>query len=127
MIKFNDGMVFDTRGELRIVEESDGLYVVGEGWLIPVSSRDAGKEMIEKMKGSNDRKLVFELDGPTGNAFSIMGRTILLLIRQGREDKVTDYLRKATKSDYDNFLKVTGKYVDLQIIKKAEDKDEEKE
>ena len=126
MLRFNDGMVFDTRGELRIVEEKDGFYVVGEGWLIPVSNKKTGEEMIRSMKGSPDRKLVVEIDGPTGNAFSIMGRTILLLIRQGREGDVSDYLRDSTEGDYDDFLRVTSTYVHLEIIQTKDDSNEKK-
>jgi len=124
MIRFSDGMVFDTRGDLRIVEEQDGFYVVGEGWLIPVSNKEAGEEMIHRMKGSNNRKLVVEIDGPTGNAFSIMGRTILLLIRQGREKDVSDYLRESTNGNYDDFLRVTDTYVHLEIIYTREENNE---
>jgi len=54
-MKFNDGMSFDTSGDLRIVRKSDGYYVVGEGWLIPVNDREEGKEVIEDMKSSKIR------------------------------------------------------------------------
>lgn len=35
MIRFTDGATIDTSGRLRRLELADGLYVVGEGWLIP--------------------------------------------------------------------------------------------
>jgi len=50
MLKFNDGMEFDTTGELRIVKKSDGLYVVGKGMLIPIKSYQEGLKIIEENK-----------------------------------------------------------------------------
>ena len=35
-LRFSDGMEFDTSGPLRKERRSDGLYIVGEGKLIPV-------------------------------------------------------------------------------------------
>jgi hypothetical protein len=46
-IKFSDGMTFDTKGNLRIICKSDGMYVVGEGMLIPIDSEEEGKQIIE--------------------------------------------------------------------------------
>jgi len=48
MLKFSDGMTFDTRGKVRIEKRSDGLYVVGGGFLIPV------KDMKEAIKVKKD-------------------------------------------------------------------------
>lgn len=50
MVKFTDGMTFDTSGPMRIVRKSDGLYVVGNNWLIPVDSREEGEKIIDKEK-----------------------------------------------------------------------------
>ena len=50
MLRFNDGIEFDTTGELRIEERYDGFYVVGEGWLIPVAGIEEGNETIERLK-----------------------------------------------------------------------------
>jgi hypothetical protein len=47
-LKFSDGMEFDTSGPLRIESRSDGLYVVGMGSLIPVSSREEAEEIIKQ-------------------------------------------------------------------------------
>ena len=57
-LKFSDGMEFDTSGPLRITSRSDGLYVVGQGCLIPVSSYEEAEEIIkrEKEKKSKDVK-----------------------------------------------------------------------
>ena len=49
-MKFSDGMEFDTSGPLRIESRSDGLYVVGNGQLIPVSSREEAEEIIKREK-----------------------------------------------------------------------------
>lgn len=46
-LKFSDGMEFDTSGELHTEERSDGWYVVGQGMLIPVESREEGEEWIK--------------------------------------------------------------------------------
>jgi len=49
-LRFNDGMSFNTDGPLRIVSESDGLYVAGEGMLCPVNSREEGERLIAELK-----------------------------------------------------------------------------
>jgi hypothetical protein len=49
-LKFSDGMEFNTSGPLRIESRSDGLYVVGNGQLIPVSSREEAEEIIKRDK-----------------------------------------------------------------------------
>lgn len=55
MIKFSDGMTFDTSGPLRPERRSDGWYLVGGGMLVPVDSRDEALEMIKEMK-TKERK-----------------------------------------------------------------------
>ena len=47
-IKFNDGVEFNTSGKLRIEARRDGLYVVGNGMLVPVDSRKEAYEIIEQ-------------------------------------------------------------------------------
>jgi hypothetical protein len=47
---FNDKLVIHTHGPLKVVEFSDGFYVVGEGKLIPVKNFKNGQEIIEKLK-----------------------------------------------------------------------------
>ena len=44
---FSDGMKFNLSGPLRITSRSDGLYVVGQGQLIPINSYDEGKKIIQ--------------------------------------------------------------------------------
>lgn len=48
-LTFSDGMTFDTSGELRTEERSDGWYVVGNGMLIPVKDEIEGQELIHKL------------------------------------------------------------------------------
>ena len=40
-------MSFDTTGKMHIVYKTDGMYVVGEGMLIPIDSEEEGKQIIE--------------------------------------------------------------------------------
>ena len=52
MLQFDDGVSVDTSGKLRILELADGFYVTGEGFLIPVASREEAEETIrDMMKG----------------------------------------------------------------------------
>ena len=51
MLKFSDGMTFNLEGNLRIVEKSDGLYVVGKGMLIPVNDQKEAAKIIKEMGG----------------------------------------------------------------------------
>ena len=58
MLKFNDGMQFNTEQELKIERRSDGLYVVGDGMLIPVENVQEARELIADLtaigKGDED-------------------------------------------------------------------------
>lgn len=56
MLKFSDGMEFNTEGELRLECRSDGWYVVGQGMLMPVDSRQEGEEVIRELTGKKDRE-----------------------------------------------------------------------
>lgn len=47
-LKFTDGEEFNTSGPLRVEERKDGFYLVGEGCLIPIKSKEEGYEMITK-------------------------------------------------------------------------------
>ena len=48
-MRFSDGMTFDTSGPLRTIRKSDGLYVVGNGMLVPVNDHDEAETLIEKL------------------------------------------------------------------------------
>jgi len=50
ILRFNDGVTFDTSGPLRVTRRRDGYYVVGKGMLIPVDSREEGKQVIKEMQ-----------------------------------------------------------------------------
>jgi hypothetical protein len=50
MLRFSDGEEFDTSGEPRIERRSDGLYVCGDGMLIPVRNLDEALLVIENME-----------------------------------------------------------------------------
>jgi len=56
MLKFNDGVEFDTSGALRIEERFDGLYVVGDGMLIAVKSEEEGKKIIAERNATRNTK-----------------------------------------------------------------------
>jgi hypothetical protein len=51
-LEFSDGMIIHTHGPMRVVEFSDGLYVVGGGKLIPVRSEDEGSEILIRLSSS---------------------------------------------------------------------------
>jgi hypothetical protein len=45
-LRFTDGEVFDTSGELRKEKRYDGWYVIGEGKLIPVRDEAEADKII---------------------------------------------------------------------------------
>ena len=50
ILKFSDGVEISTSGDYRMLELYDGLYVVGEGNLIPVGSEDEGERLIDRLR-----------------------------------------------------------------------------
>jgi len=48
-LRFTDGMSFDTSGPLRLARRRDGLYVVGNGMLVPVNDAQEGRQLIENI------------------------------------------------------------------------------
>lgn len=54
-MRFSDGMTFDTEGKLRVTRRSDGYYVVGNGMLIPVDSREEGIEFIRRLEKRQEK------------------------------------------------------------------------
>ncbi len=48
-LRFNDGIDFDTSGPLRLSLRRDGMYVVGEGMLVPVLDAHEGRQLIENI------------------------------------------------------------------------------
>jgi len=59
-------------------------------------------------------KPTVKLIGEDGNAFYILAKVRKALIRAGLEAEAEAYTKEATKSDYDNLLMVTMKYVDVE-------------
>lgn len=49
-LRFSDGVEFDPQGELRIEERHDGLYVVGEGVVCAVGSREECEQLIRDLR-----------------------------------------------------------------------------
>jgi hypothetical protein len=47
-LTFTDGQTFDLSGPLRLEERYDGWYVLGNNRMIPVSSQDAGRRLIDE-------------------------------------------------------------------------------
>jgi hypothetical protein len=62
MIKFSDGMSFDTSGPLRITRRWDGYYVVGEGTLIPAEDAEAARVLLREMRAERTITRVEETD-----------------------------------------------------------------
>jgi hypothetical protein len=50
ILKFSDNEEFDLSGPLRVIERSDGWYVLGNNRMIPVSSQSEGLKLIETLK-----------------------------------------------------------------------------
>lgn len=48
-LKFSDGVEFETSGNLRVESRKDGLSVVGNGMLMPVSSYEEGSSYIKEV------------------------------------------------------------------------------
>jgi len=48
MLRFSDGINVDTSGALRKMCLSDGMYVVGNGMMIPVNDSHEANELIEQ-------------------------------------------------------------------------------
>ena len=50
MLRFSDGEEFDTSGPLRKELRYDGLYVIGDGKLIPVNSEEEADRIIIELR-----------------------------------------------------------------------------
>ena len=49
IIRFSDGMAFNTTGEYRIERSRDGLYVLGGNMMFAIDTREEGIEEIRKL------------------------------------------------------------------------------
>ena len=50
IVRLPNGVELDVSGGLRILEIDNSFYVVGQEMLIPVESREEGREEIRKIK-----------------------------------------------------------------------------
>lgn len=50
ILRFSDGEEFDTSVELQLTIRKDGVYVIGEGYLLPVKDIDEGRKRLKEMK-----------------------------------------------------------------------------
>jgi len=55
-LRFKDGVSFNTSGPLRLTYKRDGLYVVGNGMMIPVRDANEGQEIIRSLVKNNKRE-----------------------------------------------------------------------
>ena len=46
-LKFSDGQTFEVDSKPHIEKRSDGLYVVGKGFLVPCSTQAEAEEMLK--------------------------------------------------------------------------------
>lgn len=53
MLEFIDGVSFDLNGDYRIETRDDGLYVVGQGMLCAVETREEGEQLITDLQSSS--------------------------------------------------------------------------
>lgn len=124
-LQFSDGASFDLSGELRIERRDDGLYVVGEGFMTAVESREEGEKVIAEMRKTSkalSREALHKPERPTvrlvgedGNAYSIIGRVKEALRRAGySKEQLLEFQREATSGDYDNVLATAMKWVDVE-------------
>ena len=49
-IRFSDGLEIDETGDYRVISEFDGLYVVGNGLLCAVNTREEGETLIRQLQ-----------------------------------------------------------------------------
>ena len=49
-LRFSDGVIINTSGELRVTQKRDGLYVIGEGMMWAVDTYEEGQRDIAKIK-----------------------------------------------------------------------------
>ena len=70
----------------------------------------------EKKEPITDETVIVEMRGPRGNAYCVLGAVAKALRSTGHGDLVEEYLRKATSGDYENLLKVSGEYVNIERV-----------
>ena len=58
--------------------------------------------------------ITVKLIGEDGNAFAILGKVRKALKRGGYGNLIAEYTKEATSGDYDNLLRVTMEYVNVE-------------
>ena len=64
-----------------------------------------------------DARVEIDLRGPMGNAYAVMGAVCGKLRDAGRGDLVDTYTKEATSGDYENLLRVSGRYVNFSYVR----------
>jgi len=59
-------------------------------------------------------KPVIRLVGSDGNAFAIIGKARRALLDAGLKEEADKYMQEATRGDYQNLLKVTMDYCEVE-------------
>jgi len=67
-----------------------------------------------KKKDELTYKPIIKLVGSDGNAYSIIGKARRALLDAGLKDEAERYMAEATKGDYQNLLKVTMDYCEVE-------------
>ena len=62
-LHFSDGLRLDTSGPLRLSQQSDGLYVIGQGMLIPVRDVNEGHQILRDLQNEKAQP-VKKVKGP---------------------------------------------------------------
>ena len=70
----------------------------------------------ERKEPITDETVIVEMRGPSGNAYCVLGAVSKALRSTGHGDLVEEYIRKATSGDYENLLKVSGEYVNIERV-----------
>jgi hypothetical protein len=55
-IRFSDGAKFETDGEYRVEHRRSGYYVVGHGFLCPVTDKADGKRLIADFNAARRKR-----------------------------------------------------------------------
>ena len=69
------------------------------------------------MKAPNEKPTIkIYLEGEAGNAYVIMGKTCNALFNEGADEEyLNKYRDEAMSGDYENLLKITSQYVNLNL------------
>jgi hypothetical protein len=56
LLRFSDGVTIDTGGEYSVLQLANGLYVVGNGFCVPVNDRDEADRMVADLKARKEAR-----------------------------------------------------------------------